>query len=69
MDPITAAIFGILFMFLLILLHVPIGIAMAVVGVLGYGMLSGFGSAVTIIATETSSVLANAVPLRSSREA
>ena len=60
MDPITVATVGILFMFLLILLQVPIGIAMAVVGVLGYGLLSGFGSAYTIIATETTSVLANA---------
>jgi len=59
MDPITVAILGILFMFLLILLQVPIGIAMAVVGVTGYGVLSGFGPAFTIIATEASSAIAN----------
>lgn len=60
MDPIGVAVLGVLFMFLLILLQVPIGIAMAVTGVLGYGLLSGFGPAVTIIATETSSTIANA---------
>lgn len=59
MDPIAIAILGILFMFLLILLQVPIGIAMAVVGMLGFGALSGFGPAVTIIATEASSAIAN----------
>lgn len=59
MDPITVAIIGILFMFLLILLQVPIGVAMAVVGVLGFGALSGFGPAVSIIATEASSAIAN----------
>ena len=60
MDPITVAVFGVLFMFVLILLQVPIGIAMAVVGVVGFGVLSGFGPAFSIIATESSSIIANA---------
>jgi C4-dicarboxylate transporter DctM subunit len=60
MDPIFVAIAGVLFMFLLILLQVPIGIAMAVTGVVGYGMLSGFAPAVTIIATEATGIIANA---------
>ena len=59
MDPITVAILGISFMFLLILLQVPIGVAMAVVGILGFGALSGFGPAITLIATEASSAIAN----------
>ncbi len=59
MDPIIVAVVGVLFMFLLILLQVPIGIAMAVTGVVGYGLLSGFGPAITIIATETSSTISN----------
>lgn len=59
MDPITVAAIGILCMFLLILLQVPIGIAMAVVGIGGYGVLSGFKPAFTIIATEVSSAIAN----------
>ena len=60
MDPITVAVFGVLFMFVLILLQVPIGIAMAVVGVVGFGILSGFGPAFSIVATEASSIIANA---------
>jgi tripartite ATP-independent transporter DctM subunit len=59
MDPITVAILGVLFMFLLILLQVPIGISMSVVGILGFGILSGFKPAITIIATEASSAIAN----------
>jgi tripartite ATP-independent transporter DctM subunit len=60
MDPITVAVLGVLFMLLLILLQVPIGISMAVAGILGFGLLSGFKPALTIIATESSSIIANA---------
>lgn len=60
MDPITLAALGVLFMFLLILLQVPVGIAMAVTGVLGFGVLSGFGPAVTIVATEATGIISNA---------
>ena len=60
MDPIIVAVVGVVFMFLLILLQVPIGMAMAVTGVVGYGLLSGFGPAVTIIATEATGIIANA---------
>ncbi|MCG6878441.1 MAG: TRAP transporter large permease [Deltaproteobacteria bacterium] len=59
MDPITIAILGIVAMFVLIVLRVPIGIAMAVVGVAGYGILSGFAPALTILGTEASSAMAN----------
>lgn len=59
MDPITIAISGIVAMFVLIVLRVPIGIAMAVVGVAGYGILSGFAPALTILGTEASSAMAN----------
>ena len=60
MDPITLAIFGVIFMFVLILLQVPIGVAMAVVGIVGYGILSGFEPAFTIIATEATGIISNA---------
>ena len=60
MDPITIAVFGVIFMFVLILLQVPIGVAMAVVGVVGFGILSGFGPAFTIIATEATGIISNA---------
>ena len=59
MDPITIAGLGIAAMFALILLQVPIGIAMAVIGVIGYGIISGFAPALTLLATESSSVMAN----------
>jgi len=60
MDPIMVAVLGVLFMFLLILLQVPIGIAMAVTGVGGFGLLQGFGPALTILSTEASVTIANA---------
>ena len=60
MDPITVAVLGVLFMFLLILLQVPIGIAMAVAGVVGFGILAGFRPAFTLLATDASSIIANA---------
>lgn len=60
MDPITVAIFGVLFMFILIMLQVPIGVAMAVTGIVGYGVLAGFGPGFTLVATESSNIIANA---------
>jgi len=60
MSPLMIAAIGILFMFLLILLQVPIGVAMSVVGVLGYGALAGYSQAFTLLATETSGVISNA---------
>jgi tripartite ATP-independent transporter DctM subunit len=46
-------------MFVLILLHIPIGIAMAVAGFVGFGFLGGFGPAATLIATEPIGVISN----------
>lgn len=59
MDPSHVAIIGLIAMFILILLQVPIGIAMAVTGVVGFGVLSGFAPAITILATETINVISN----------
>ena len=59
MDPILVASLGIGTMFLLIILQVPIGIAMSVVGVAGFGILSGFAPAVTILGTESASAIGN----------
>ncbi|MBW2030103.1 MAG: TRAP transporter large permease [Deltaproteobacteria bacterium] len=59
MDPITIAAIGMGVMFLLIVLQVPIGISMAVVGITGFGILAGFTPAVTIIGTECVSALGN----------
>ncbi len=59
MDPILMAILGLLGMFVLILLHVPIGISMGVAGIIGYGLLNNFGASITLAATETAEVFAS----------
>ncbi len=59
MDPILLASLGLIGMFVLILLHVPIGIAMAVAGFVGFGFLSGFGPAASLFATEPVGVISN----------
>src|SRR5690606_2918247 len=45
--------------FLLIFLHVPIGIAMTVVGVAGFAIFSGWNAALTLLSTEPASLLGN----------
>ncbi|MEE2761419.1 MAG: TRAP transporter large permease [Pseudomonadota bacterium] len=46
-------------MFLLIGLHIPIGVSMALAGLVGFGSLAGFGPAVSLFATEPAGVIAN----------
>ncbi len=53
MDATIVAALGIAGMFALILLHVQIGIAMAIAGVVGVAALIGWGPAVSLLATET----------------
>ncbi|KPQ20403.1 MAG: TRAP transporter, DctM subunit [Rhodobacteraceae bacterium HLUCCA24] len=57
-DPLTTGLAGLAAMFLLIALQVPVGIAMGVVGVVGTGLIIGFGPALTLLATEPSSAMA-----------
>ena len=45
MDPITTGLLGLAAMFLLIALQVPVGIAMGIVGVVGCGLIIGWGPA------------------------
>lgn len=59
MDPIILAVLGMVVMFALIILHVPIGIAMIVVGVGGFFMLSGHGPALSLLAVEPAGVMSN----------
>ncbi len=59
MDPILLGLVGFGAMFLLIALQVPIGVSMAVAGVIGVGALIGFGPAATLFATEVSSAISN----------
>jgi C4-dicarboxylate transporter, DctM subunit len=57
MDSILLATLGFLGMFLLIFLHIPIGVAMAVAGFVGFGLLAGFRPAISLLATEPISAL------------
>ena len=57
-DPITTGLLGLAFMFVLIIAQVPVGIAMGVVGVVGTGLIIGFGPALTLLATEPSAAMA-----------
>jgi len=59
MDPVLLASLAIMFMFVLILLHVPIGLAMAAVGLIGYGLLASFSSASTILVAEAVTALSS----------
>lgn len=45
MDPLILALLGFCAMMLLIALHVPIGISMALVGVTGFAQVVGWGPA------------------------
>ncbi len=59
MDSLTTGLLGLAAMFMLIALHVPIGIAMGVVGVVGCGLIIGWAPAVTLVATEPSSAISS----------
>jgi C4-dicarboxylate transporter, DctM subunit len=57
MDRDLVAFLGFALMFVLMLLRVPIGVAMAAPGVLGFGLLSGWKPAVNLLATVPLSVV------------
>jgi len=57
-DPVFTAVVGLLAMFIMILLHVPVGVAMGAVGVVGTGLIIGFEPALTLLATEPSAAMA-----------
>ena len=59
MDPLFIALIGFLIMLALIAVHVPIGVAMALVGVVGFGQMAGWAPAVSLMATEPASAMAN----------
>ena len=52
MSPILLSLLAIAAMFILILLHVPVGIAMAIVGVVGFGLMTSFDTGLTLLASE-----------------
>lgn len=59
MDPLTLALIGCLAMFALILLHVPLGVAMALVGVVGFAQIVGWAPAISLMATEPAAAMSN----------
>lgn len=58
-DPLVIGALGMAAMFALILIQVPIGIAMIVVGVVGFALQSGWGPALSILAGEPSGILSS----------
>jgi len=59
MDPLTIALIGVLAMFVLILLHVPLGVSMALVGVVGFAQIVDWGPALTLMASEPAAAMSN----------
>ena len=59
MEPIAIAILAIIGLFLMISIHIPIGVAMALSGFIAFGFMSGFAPAVSLFGTEASSALAH----------
>ncbi len=58
-DSVLLTGWGLLGTFVLIALHVPVGVAMGIAGVVGFGLLAGFEPALAMIASETSNNLAS----------
>mgnify|MGYP006419518587 FL=1 len=60
MDPVLISVLGIIGMFALVILHVPIGVAMATAGAVGYAVLqTSWKPAVSLFATELSGVISS----------
>lgn len=59
MDPLVIAGLGIAGMFLLIAMHVPIGIAMGAVGIVGFATLTSWAPALSVVKIEISSLMTN----------
>ena len=59
MDPISIALLGLLAMIILIALHVPVGVALAVTGIAIFAWLVGVEEAVSLAGTEFSATLSN----------
>ena len=59
MDPLLLASLGLAAMFVLIALHIPIGVAMGVSGFVCVGLMLGWGPAISLLKTEPSGIIAN----------
>lgn len=54
-----AAIIAIIVLFSLVALHVPIGVAMGLIGVVGFGLMTNFDAGLSILATEAGGIMTN----------
>lgn len=59
MSPLLISLLGFIGLFVLIALHVPIGIAMALIGVAGFAMFVGWDPALSLLASEPASTMSN----------
>ena len=59
MDPMTTGLLGLGLMFALIAIHVPIGVAMGMAGLIGCGLMIGWAPALSLLSTEPSSALSS----------
>lgn len=59
-DPVLLLGAGVALMFVLILTHVPIGVAMAFAGIISFGLMIGFEPAFSTVAVETATALTSA---------
>jgi len=60
MDPLVIGALGLALMFILIALHVPIGVAMGLAGFVSIGFIIGFDKSITLFSTEPTSVISSA---------
>lgn len=56
-NPVTLMVLGLLATFALIFMHVPVGVAMGLAGVVGFGLMAGFEPALAMIASEAANAL------------
>ncbi len=59
MDPLVIGILGFLGIFILIALHVPVGVAMAMAGLLSYSALQSLNVGITLFGSQPASVISN----------
>ena len=59
MDPLILALLGVIAMFVLIILHVPLGVSMALVGVVGFAQIVDWGPAISLMASEPAAAMSN----------
>jgi tripartite ATP-independent transporter DctM subunit len=57
--PVTAGVFGFILLMVMMFARIPVGFVMAIVGVLGFGLLTSWGAALNLLARDFFSVLSS----------